>query len=55
MSATSSCASENNYSNDFFYTDSEISVLWHYMPRETDEFALQRGDMLRILSLSDDG
>lgn len=43
----------NSY--DFFSIDSEVSALWPYMPREMDEFALGRGDMLRILSISDDG
>jgi hypothetical protein len=42
-------------SNDFFYPDSKVSVLWPYKPRATDEFALGRGEMLRIVSIYDDG
>jgi hypothetical protein len=31
------------------------SVLWSYKPRETDEFTLDRGEILQILRISDDG
>jgi len=31
------------------------SVLWPHKPRETDEFTLDRGEMLQILRISDDG
>lgn len=42
-------------STEIFYTDSEVSVVWPYKPQNTDEFALDQGDMLRILSIYDDG
>src|SRR5450755_2229993 len=45
----------DHHSTEFLYTDSEVSVLWQDKPRETDEFGLGRGDMLRILSIYDDG
>jgi|ERR1700722_2995944 hypothetical protein len=38
----------------FMHTNSRVSVLWPYKPRETDEFALDRGEMLQILRIYDD-
>jgi hypothetical protein len=54
-STTSSSAFETATPTNFSTPTPKVSVLWPYKPRATDEFALCRGEMLRILSICDDG
>lgn len=43
------------YSQDDIRPGDKVSVLWYYFPRAGDEFKLERGDMLEIVGLWDDG
>jgi len=43
------------YSGDVIFTGDLVSVLWAYQPRAEDEFELERGMMLRIVGIWDDG
>ena len=43
------------YSQDDIHPGDRVAVLWAYQPRATDEFALERGDMLKIVGIWDDG
>jgi len=43
------------YSQDEILPGNLISVLWAYQPRASDEFSLERGDVLRVVGLWDDG
>ncbi|ROT40625.1 SH3 domain-containing protein [Sodiomyces alkalinus F11] len=43
------------YSSDDIHPGDRVSVLWAYQPRAPDEFALERGDMLKIVGIWDDG
>ncbi|KAF2174237.1 hypothetical protein M409DRAFT_49096 [Zasmidium cellare ATCC 36951] len=43
------------YSQDNIKRDDLGSVLWPYHPRAQDEFELNRGDMIKALSIWDDG
>jgi len=43
------------YSNDDIHPNDLVSVLWAYQARANDEFALERGDMLRVVGIWDDG
>ena len=43
------------YSNDDIHPGDKVSVLWAYQPRAGDEFELERGDMLRVEGIWDDG
>ncbi|KAI9660228.1 MAG: hypothetical protein M1831_003535 [Alyxoria varia] len=43
------------YSTDEIHTHDIVSTLWAYQPRANDEFELERGDMLRIVGIWDDG
>ncbi|RSM13600.1 hypothetical protein CDV31_005770 [Fusarium ambrosium] len=43
------------YSQDDIHPGDTVSVLWAYQPRAADEFSLERGDMLKIIGLWDDG
>ena len=43
------------YSNDEIHPGDMVSTLWAYAPRANDEFELERGDMLRIVGIWDDG
>ncbi|KFA67816.1 hypothetical protein S40285_06966 [Stachybotrys chlorohalonatus IBT 40285] len=43
------------YSQDDIHPSDKVSVLWAYQPRAPDEFALERGDMLKIVGIWDDG
>lgn len=43
------------YSNDEIHLGDMVSTLWAYAPRANDEFELERGDMLRIVGIWDDG
>lgn len=43
------------YSQDEIHSGDRVSVLWAYQPRAADEFALERGDMLKVVGIWDDG
>lgn len=48
-------AFKDYYSADEIRPGDAVSTLWDYQPRANDEFALERGDMLRIVGIWDDG
>ncbi|KAF2152339.1 hypothetical protein K461DRAFT_327882 [Myriangium duriaei CBS 260.36] len=43
------------YSQDEVHTGDLVSTLWAYQPRAQDEFELERGDMLKVVGIWDDG
>lgn len=43
------------YSNEDIHPQDKVSVLWAYQPRAGDEFELERGDMLKVVGIWDDG
>lgn len=43
------------YSQDEIHPGSKVATLWAYQPRAADEFALERGDMLKVVGIWDDG
>lgn len=43
------------YSQDDIHPGDRVAVLWAYQPRAADEFALERGDMLKLVGIWDDG
>lgn len=43
------------YSQDEIHTGDIVSTLWAYEPRAPDEFQLERGDMIKVLGIWDDG
>lgn len=43
------------YSNGEIHPNDRVSVLWAYQPRAGDEFELERGDMLKVVGIWDDG
>lgn len=43
------------YSQDDIHPSDRVAVLWAYQPRAADEFALERGDMLKVVGIWDDG
>lgn len=43
------------YSSDDIHPGDKVSVLWAYQPRAGDEFELERGDMLKVVGIWDDG
>lgn len=43
------------YSQDDIHPNDKVSVLWAYQPRAGDEFDLDRGDMLKVVGIWDDG
>lgn len=43
------------YSQDDIYPGDKVSVLWAYQPRAGDEFELDRGEMLKVIGIWDDG
>lgn len=43
------------YSNDEIHPGDRVATLWAYQPRAPDEFQLERGDMLKIVGIWDDG
>lgn len=43
------------YSQDDIHPGDRVSVLWAYQPRAPDEFQLDRGDMLKVVGIWDDG
>ncbi|KAH8681104.1 hypothetical protein BX600DRAFT_504842 [Xylariales sp. PMI_506] len=43
------------YSQDDIHPGDRVAVLWAYQPRAPDEFALERGDMVKVVGIWDDG
>lgn len=43
------------YSQDDIHPGERVAVLWAYQPRAADEFTLDRGDMLKVVGIWDDG
>jgi len=43
------------YSQDEIHPGDKVAVLWAYQPRAADEFLLERGDMLKVVGIWDDG
>ncbi|KAI9815384.1 MAG: hypothetical protein M1826_002060 [Phylliscum demangeonii] len=43
------------YSTDEIHPGDKVATLWAYQPRAADEFELERGDMLKIVGIWDDG
>lgn len=43
------------YSQDEILSGDLVSTLWAYEPRAGDEFQLERGDMIKVLGIWDDG
>lgn len=43
------------YSQDDIHPGDRVAVLWAYQPRAADEFALERGDMIKVVGIWDDG
>ncbi|OCK86419.1 hypothetical protein K432DRAFT_284575 [Lepidopterella palustris CBS 459.81] len=43
------------YSQDEIRPNDSVAVLWAYQPRANDEFELERGDMLKVVGIWDDG
>ena len=43
------------YSQDEIHPNDKVAVLWEYQPRAGDEFQLQRGEMLKVVGIWDDG
>ncbi|KAF3908038.1 hypothetical protein ABW21_db0202444 [Orbilia brochopaga] len=48
-------AFKDYYSGDHIKPGDDVATLWAYAPRAKDEFELERGDMLRVLGIWDDG
>ncbi|KAI0393010.1 hypothetical protein F5Y17DRAFT_467190 [Xylariaceae sp. FL0594] len=46
---------QDYYSQDDIHPGDRVAVLWAYQPRANDEFALERGDMLKVVGIWDDG
>lgn len=43
------------YSQDEIRPNDTVATLWAYQPRASDEFELERGDMLKVVGIWDDG
>lgn len=43
------------YSQDDIHPGDKVAVLWAYSPRAGDEFSLERGDMIKVVGIWDDG
>ncbi|KAF7561775.1 hypothetical protein G7046_g2377 [Stylonectria norvegica] len=43
------------YSQDDIHPGDSVATLWAYQPRAADEFSLERGDMLKVVGIWDDG
>ncbi len=43
------------YSQDDIHPGNRVAVLWAYQPRAADEFTLERGDMIKVVGIWDDG
>ena len=48
-------AFKDYYSHDEIHTGDRVATLWAYQPRAGDEFELERGDMLKVVGIWDDG
>ncbi|KAN0091904.1 hypothetical protein V8E51_017751 [Hyaloscypha variabilis] len=45
----------DTYSDSIFTAGDVVAVVWSYQPQTQDEFALERGDMIEIISIWNDG
>ena len=43
------------YSDEDIHPNDKVATLWAYTPRAGDEFELERGDMLKVVGIWDDG
>jgi hypothetical protein len=43
------------YSSEDIHPGDKVACLWAYAPRASDEFELERGDMLKVIGIWDDG
>lgn len=43
------------YSQEEIHPGDKVATLWAYQPRAGDEFTLERGDMLKVVGIWDDG
>ena len=43
------------YSEEEIHPNDKVATLWAYSPRAGDEFELERGDMLKVVGIWDDG
>ena len=43
------------YSEDEIHPNDKVATLWAYQPRADDEFELERGEMLKVVGIWDDG
>ena len=43
------------YSANDIHPGDKVATLWDYQPRAADEFLLERGDMLKVVGIWDDG
>ena len=43
------------YSDEEIHPNDKVATLWAYQPRASDEFELERGDMLKVVGIWDDG
>jgi hypothetical protein len=43
------------YSSEDIHPGDKVACLWAYAPRAPDEFELERGDMLKVIGIWDDG
>ena len=43
------------YSHSVFHAGDVVAVVWSYQPLTQDEFALERGDMIEIVNIWNDG
>jgi hypothetical protein len=48
-------AFKDYYSQDEIHPGDKVATLWAYSPRAGDEFTLERGDMLKVVGIWDDG
>ncbi|KAL8771620.1 MAG: hypothetical protein Q9209_003064 [Squamulea sp. 1 TL-2023] len=48
-------AFKDYYSTDEIHPGDAVATLWAYQPRAGDEFELERGDMLKVVGIWDDG
>lgn len=46
---------QDYYSHDSIHPGDRVAVLWAYQPRAGDEFSLDRGEMLKVIGIWDDG
>ncbi|KAL5044525.1 hypothetical protein BDW71DRAFT_97563 [Aspergillus fruticulosus] len=46
---------QDYYSRDDIHPGDKVAVLWAYQPRAGDEFGLERGEMIKVIGIWDDG